>query len=225
MLQALFAFALAALTAVAGPARGDASYDPPPAVGTVSNSSTPGNTGLDNPPADASGAGALSPAVPKTPAASDAAEAKPPLSVPAASPEEATARYSFHRVGDVFIRLDSQTGQVAQCGWAAEGWSCKTVADERAALDNEIARLQHENAQLKKSLLSRGLELPNSAVAEAPSQPAPVPPANVPDPTPNANPKGPSDPDFNRAVAFVKHVWRRLVDLMIDLQRDIQRRG
>lgn len=223
MLQALFALALAVLTALAGPARGDASYNLP--AESASGTATPGNAGPDHPPADGSGAGAPSSAVPKMPAASGAAEAKPPLSAPAAPPEETTARYSFHRVGDAFIRLDSQTGQVAQCGWAVEGWSCKTVADDRAALDSEIARLQHENAQLKKSLLSRGLELPNSAVAEAPSQPAPVPPANVPDPTPNADPKGPSDPDFNRAFAYVKHVWRRLVDLMIDLQRDIQRRG
>ena len=69
-------------------------------------------------------------------------------------------RYTFHRIGDGFVRLDSRTGQVAQCGWAATGWSCKAVPDERAALESEIARLQRDNAALKKSLLSRGLELP-----------------------------------------------------------------
>ena len=59
---------------------------------------------------------------------------------PPPSPDD--SRYSFHRMGDGFVRLDSRTGQLAQCGWAATGWSCKMVPDERAALENEIGRLQ-----------------------------------------------------------------------------------
>jgi hypothetical protein len=151
---------------------------------------------------------------------------EPPKPPPAAAAtEEGSARYSFHRVDDSFIRLDTQTGQVSKCGWVAAGWSCQAAADERAALDSEIVRLQRENAELKKSLLAHGVDLPSGPVAEAPSQAAPVPPAPVPDPTPNKEPKGPSEVDVNRAIAFVKHVWQRLVDLMVDLQRDIQRRS
>ena len=67
------------------------------------------------------------------------------------------------------------------------GWSCKVVPDERAALESEIGRLQRDNAELKKSLLSRGIELPAGVVAQAPAVAAtPVPPANVPDPSPKA---------------------------------------
>jgi hypothetical protein len=29
-----------------------------------------------------------------------------------------SARYTFHRVQDNFLRLDVETGQVSQCGWA-----------------------------------------------------------------------------------------------------------
>ena len=32
------------------------------------------------------------------------------------------ARYTFHRVEDIFLRLDVRNGQVSQCGWAAIGW-------------------------------------------------------------------------------------------------------
>src|SRR5437588_12850093 len=74
----------------------------------------------------------------------------------AAPPSQDDSRYSFHRLGDGFVRLDSRTGQLAQCGWAATGWSCKMVPDERTALESEIGRLQRDNAELKKSLLSRG---------------------------------------------------------------------
>lgn len=140
---------------------------------------------------------------------------------PPPSPDD--SRYSFHRTGDGFVRLDSRTGQLAQCGWAATGWSCKMVPDERAALENEIGRLQRDNAELKKSLLSRGLELPSGIVAEAPVAP-PVPPANEPDPSAK-EPKMPSDAELDRAFSFMKNVWRRLVDMMVDLQRDIQKKS
>jgi hypothetical protein len=141
----------------------------------------------------------------------------------APAPGEDDGRYSFHRMGDGFVRLDSRTGQLAQCGRGPAGWSCKAVPDERAALESEIARLQRENAELKKSLLSRGLDLPGGMVAQAPVPP-PVPPLNVPDPSPR-EPKAPSDVELDHAITFMKNVWRKLVDMMLDLQRDVQRKS
>jgi hypothetical protein len=141
----------------------------------------------------------------------------------APAPGENDGRYSFHRIGDGFVRLDSRTGQLAQCGRGPTGWSCKAVPDERAALESEIARLQRENAELKKSLLSRGLDLPGGVVAQAPVPP-PVPPLNVPDPS-RREPKAPSDVELDYAITFMKNVWRKLVDMMLDLQRDVQRKS
>ena len=154
-----------------------------------------------------------------------AAAQNAPSAPPSAQSAPATddSHYSFHRVGEGFVRLDSRTGQLAQCGWAATGWACKAVPDERAALESEIGRLQRENAELKKTLLSKGIDLPAGVMAEAPTPP-PVPPANVPDPTPS-EPKAPTEVDLDRAVSFVKNVWRKLVDMMVDLQRDIQKKG
>ena len=65
------------------------------------------------------------------------------------------------------MRLDSRTGQVSQCGWSTNTWSCKVVPDERAALESEIGRLQRDNAALKNSLLAGGLDLPGGVMAEA----------------------------------------------------------
>src|SRR4051812_41342505 len=160
-------------------------------------------------------------AAPGVSSAQDSAVQGPaPSNQTAPQPGQDDSRYSFHRMGDGFVRLDSRTGQLAQCGWAATGWSCKLVPDERLALESEIGRLQRDNAELKKSLLSRGLELPSGVVAQAPVAP-PVPPANVPD-TSAKEPKMPSDAELDRAFSFMKNVWRRLVDMMVDLQRDIQ---
>jgi len=155
-------------------------------------------------------------------------QAAPPQAVPpqAAPPQASgeTGRFTFHRMGDAFVRLDSVTGQVAQCAQAATGWSCAAAPDERTALESEIARLQRENAALKKTLLARGGDLPG-AMSDA----RPVPPVNVPDPSPGtAKPPGdlklPSDAEVERALAYMKNVWKKLVDMMMDLQRDIQQR-
>ena len=129
----------------------------------------------------------------------------------------ADSRYTFHRIRDGFVRLDGRTGQVAQCGWSVSGWSCGAVPDERAALESEIARLQQENVALKKSLLTRGLELPSGVKADPP------PIAKAPDPDPSL--RMPSEADLDRAVTFMKNVWRRLVEMMVELQRDIQRKS
>jgi hypothetical protein len=146
---------------------------------------------------------------------------KPVQDAPPPVPDD--GRYTFHRRGEGFVRLDSRTGQMALCGWSATTWSCQMVADERVALEGEIARLQRDNAELKKSLLSRGLELPRGVMAEAPA-PGPIPPANVPDSSAK-EPKAPSEAELDRAFTFMKNVWRRLVDLMVDWQRDMQRKG
>ena len=75
------------------------------------------------------------------------------------------------------LRLDGRTGQVSLCGRAAAGWACQAVPDERAALEAEIARLQDDNAALKKELLARGLPLPSGVkpthrAARAPTRPS-----------------------------------------------------
>lgn len=145
-----------------------------------------------------------------------------PAQVQSAPPPGAEdGRYTLHRMGDGFVRLDSRTGELSQCNSLPAGWTCKAVPDERAALESEIGRLQQENAKLKKTLLARGVELPGGMVA--PPAP-PVPPANIPDPTPK-EPKAPADADLDRAFTFMKNVWKRLVDMVADLQRDIQKKG
>ena len=44
-------------------------------------------------------------------------------------------------------------------------------------------------------------------------------------PTPGTEPKLPTEADLDRAITFMKNVWRRLVEMMVELQRDIQRKS
>ena len=154
----------------------------------------------------------------------------------AQGPGSEAARYSFFKIQDTFVRLDSQTGQVAQCGHGGSGWSCKLAPDERAALENEIARIQGENAALKKELLARGIELPGNMKADPAPGSAPGPMAKAPEP--NAEPRPvpprdvpqepsvrlPSDAELDKVMNWMEKVWGRLVDMMVKLQRDVQRK-
>jgi hypothetical protein len=77
-----------------------------------------------------------------------------------ATPDSENGRYSFNPVADGVLRLDTRTGQVSQCSRSDAGWACKVVPDERSALETEIARLQGENATMKKSFCRAGCRSP-----------------------------------------------------------------
>jgi hypothetical protein len=119
-------------------------------------------------------------------------------------------RFQFNEVADGSLRLDLKTGEVSLCARRSSGWSCLAVPDDRTALDAEIARLQGENANLKKTLLDHGLPLPGGVVA--------LPPPAVE----GGELKLPSDADINRAMAVVEKMWRRLVDAVQGLGRDLK---
>jgi hypothetical protein len=141
------------------------------------------------------------------------------LAVPAASAQCTSAecgdsRYTFNRADDGYLRLDGRTGQVSICTRRPVGWACQMAPDERTALEAEIARLQGENVALKRELIAHNLALPGAIKAEPP------PPAKPEEP----HLQLPNDADLNKVVSFVEKVWRRLVEMIVTLQRDILKR-
>jgi hypothetical protein len=117
------------------------------------------------------------------------------------------------------VRLDGRTGQVSVCGREASGWACRAVPDERTALEEAIARLQQQSATLKKELLSRGLPLPPGVKADPPEPKVSEKPAE------KVDPKLPTDAELDRVMGFIEKVWKRLVEMMVDFQRDMQRKS
>lgn len=59
-------------------------------------------------------------------------------------------RFKMQKVDGGFLRLDAQTGQVSFCREKDSNWTCETVADDRAALEAEIKRLNDRIAVLEK---------------------------------------------------------------------------
>jgi len=135
-----------------------------------------------------------------------------------AMPDSAGGRYIFNNTADGLVRLDTKSGEVALCSRRAVGWACTAAPEDRAVLENEIARLRAENAALKKDILARGLPLPPGA--------NPVPPPEAPS-TQNKTGQNsitvplPSDADIDRVTDFASRVWHRFKDMVDRAQQQI----
>jgi hypothetical protein len=68
------------------------------------------------------------------------------VAVPAFAEEGEPGRFTMTPVEGGALRLDTRTGRVSHCKNDANGWKCTSVADERAAYEEEIARLQAQLA-------------------------------------------------------------------------------
>jgi len=108
---------------------------------------------------------------------------------PADSTTTENGRYSMTPVQDGFLRLDTRTGAVAMCRVVNGAPECRLAADERAALESEIGRLQAENQELR-------LRSPSGPSAAAP-------PLNIP-----------SDQDMDKALSFAERFMRRMMRIM-----------
>jgi hypothetical protein len=140
------------------------------------------------------------------------------LAVPACAEDtardNAAPRYSFNKVADGFLRLDTETGAVALCSRQAVGWACLAAPEDRAVLENEIARLHRENGALKNVLVSRGLPLPTGITPE---------PSN--DGGQDLTWRLPGNAEVNRAVAFFGRMWHRLVEAIAKAQNQVLHRS
>jgi len=157
-----------------------------------------------------------------------------------AAPQEPTAsnlqapiasRYSFNRVDNGFIRLDSTNGEIAYCSAQATGWICQTVPIDRApsaggsenaqkgvtflkGFEEKLGRLQDEVASLKKEV---------AALREPP----PRPPADLSPQSgngPDIAIKLPTQKEMTRAREFLEETWRRLVEMFDTVRKDIMRK-
>ena len=127
------------------------------------------------------------------------------------TPDSENGRYTFSPVADGVLRLNTRTGEASQCSRSEAGWACKAVPDERSALETGTARLQGENATLKKELLARGLPVPgvSSPSGDKPGEP---------------ELKLPSDAEVDK-ISFLERVWRRLIEMERNVQKDIEKKN
>src|SRR6266704_784598 len=95
-------------------------------------------------------------------------------------PDNADGRFTLHRTDEGFLRLDG-----------------------------EIARLQADNANLKRELLAHNLPLPGGG---------------RPDVSGREELQLPSDAELNRMMTFMEKVWKRMVEMIVTTQKDIMKK-
>jgi hypothetical protein len=134
------------------------------------------------------------------------------------APESDNGRFTFKEVPDGILRLDGRTGHVSLCSKVSE-WACRSLADDRTALENEIGRLLDDNAGLRKQLAARP-PMPQETVPPSLAVPAPVKPP-LPPKQGERELNLPSDAELNKMMAFLEKMWRRLLDMAQRTQREL----
>jgi hypothetical protein len=137
-------------------------------------------------------------------------------------PATENGRYALSAIADGVLRLDTRSGAVSTCFNTGTGWACYTVPDERAALDEEIGRLQADNEKLKAQLAAR-----ESTVNGKIDEPMPKTDSlKKPEPKLAEGERKieiplPSDRDMDRVISFLERAWRRLVEMANRVQKDV----
>lgn len=125
------------------------------------------------------------------------------FALPAVSGAEEAPRFSVQADADGFVRIDTVTGAVSHCARREGVWRCEPFAEERAAVDTELARLAGEVANLSARLAALESEL---AALKAG---APV-----------VGPLTPEEEKLERAMGFSEVLMRRFFGLVRELKRD-----
>jgi len=149
-------------------------------------------------------------------------------------PDNENGRYALSPIPDGVIRLDTRTGAVSTCSNGGAGWACYAVPDERAALDEEIGRLQAENEKSKAEVERLKAELASRPPTAEDKTAEALPKEALPksDSLKKVEPKAaegerkieiplPSDRDMDRVMSFLEQAWRRLVEMANRMQKDV----
>ncbi|TPJ36246.1 hypothetical protein [Mesorhizobium sp. B2-8-3] len=117
--------------------------------------------------------------------------------VAASAYSEETDHYRLEKSADGYIRMDTRTGAMSICEERSGQLVCKMAADERAAYQDEIDRLDNS----VKALDARVAKLENSLSARLES--------NLP-----------SQEDFNKSLGYMEQFFRTFKDIVKDMDKD-----
>lgn len=93
------------------------------------------------------------------------------FAAPALAEDTDVARFALEKTDGGFVRLDRKTGALTLCQEKDGTLTCRMAADERAAYEEDLARLEKRVEALEKSLdtgrpLAKGEPLPSDEEVE-----------------------------------------------------------
>ena len=113
------------------------------------------------------------------------------IGVASDSVAQSSGRFTFQPVeGGGIMRLDSETGHVSMCTRSGSDFACRSVADDRAAMEDEINRLRRENEELRSATGPRTGSAPKLSL--------------------------PSDEELDKAMGLFEKMMRRMMRAMKD---------
>jgi flagellar motility protein MotE (MotC chaperone) len=117
--------------------------------------------------------------------------------VAASAFSEETDRYRLEKSANGYVRMDTQTGAMSICEERSGQLVCKMAADERAAFQDEVDRLQSS----VKALDERVAKLENSPTARLEST-------------------LPTEEEFNKTMSYMERFLRGFMDIVKDMNKD-----
>ena len=117
--------------------------------------------------------------------------------VAASAFSEETDRYRLEKSANGYVRMDTQTGAMSICEERTGQLVCKMAADERAAFQDEVDRLQSS----MKAMDERVTKLENSLSARLES-------------------KLPSEEDFDKTMSYMERFLRGFMGIVKDMEKD-----
>lgn len=119
--------------------------------------------------------------------------------IPVAVAQETNAdRYTLEKSESGFVRLDRQTGAVTLCTETDGALTCRMAADERAAYDEDLARLEKRVDALEKQIA---------------------------DGTAAKSGDLPSDAEIDRSIGIMERFMRAFFGLVQEFQGEEQKNG
>jgi hypothetical protein len=108
-----------------------------------------------------------------------------------------TDRYRLEKSPNGYVRMDTQTGAMSICEERSGQLVCKMAADERAAFQDEVDRLQSSVKALDERVVK--LEISLSARFESTL---------------------PSEEDFNKTMSYMERFLRGFMGIVKDMEED-----
>src|SRR5262245_55352508 len=135
-------------------------------------------------------------------------------------------RFTFSRVDNGFLRLDTQNGQVSYCRAQTAGWSCQAVPENRSELETDVSRLRADMNDLKARLQDEIAALRREVAAlKDPAPPRPSADLTPPDKGGDVVVRLPTHEDVARARALIETTWQRVVEMISTVQKDLMRKS
>jgi len=122
-------------------------------------------------------------------------------------------RYQMRRDGDGIIRLDRKTGTISRCQTRGTSLVCRMAADERTALEEEIAGLQTQLDELKTTRSNGDIGDDSSGPGKDQGTRENLQSENKSDQA--------FDKELNRAMEYSTQILRRFFTVMKELRKEM----